>query len=176
MADMNSAALCVPKPFLLSGPLPACPCLSFPMCGGRAVIPHLPICSFLIPLPRAFPGCTLKQHWVKIHWGGICSFNCWSELTWWVFARSEKHPHPNRGGSTGVKDDEMWAGWDRDLGAAGSGRGLQSVVPADPSCLVQMPPCSSNILPRFAPSILLNLHTRSSLQMAAPTSFQAAAG
>lgn len=69
----------------------------------------------------------------------------------------------------------MWAGWDRDLGTAGLGSGLQSVVPADLSCLVQMPPCSANLLPRFAASILLNLHTRSSLQMAAPTSFQAAA-
>lgn len=37
---------------------------------------------------------------------------------------------------------------------------------ADSSRLVQMPPhppCSANLLPRFAPSILLNLHTRSSL-------------
>lgn len=85
LADVNSAALCVPKLFLLSGPLPASPCLSFPMRGGRPVTPHLPICSFLIPLPGTFPHYTLKQHLVKIHWGGICSLNCWSELTWWIF-------------------------------------------------------------------------------------------
>ena len=41
------------------------------------------------------------------------------------------------------------------------------------SRLVHMPPCSANLLPRFAPSILLNLHTRSSLEMATPTSLHA---
>lgn len=61
---MNSAALRVPKPFMLSGPLPASLGLSFPMCGGRPVTPHLPVCSFLIPLPGAFPGYALQ----KIHW------------------------------------------------------------------------------------------------------------
>lgn len=62
LADMNSAAFHVPKPFMLSGLLPASLCLSFPTCGGRPITSHLPICSFLIPLPRAFPGYTLKQH------------------------------------------------------------------------------------------------------------------
>lgn len=74
-----------------------------------------------------------------------------------------------------MKSLRGWTGTSAQLDGEGDiKRGTQSPVSAALRiCLLpgaDAPPCSANLPPTSAPSVLLNLHTRAALQMATPTS------